>query len=430
MDQAQLIGISIGLGSLAILLLIIFIKSNMVICQPNEIVILSGRKFRQSDGSVRGYRVIRGGRGFKWPFVESVARLSLNNMPVEVRMKKALSAGVIPLNVEGRANVKIAGTPEAGLDNAIERFLGKNPDAVARASQQTIEGCLRGALATMTPEEANAERGKLSSLVTSEAEGRLRRLGIVLDFFLVQSIYDEQGYLDAIARKKSAEVQRDAKIAEAEADAVARKVAAEQKRLGRLAEVAAEHEIIKVENELAVHKATLEAESLRAERRSRMAGEIEQVEQQATLESKRVELSQQREEADTLIPARARAAAAELEARGQAARILEDGKATAEAVALMRKEWGEGQNKDLFLIQMYPELIEKVTSVVAKNLRIDRLTVLDSGSGDGLPSHVKNLTNAAVVMLEQVKNATGMDLTELAKKGGPGAGDLPKELPG
>ena len=66
MDQAQIIGIAIGLGGLALLGLIGFIKSNMVICQPNEIVILSGRKRRQPDGTTVGYRIIRGGRGFKW----------------------------------------------------------------------------------------------------------------------------------------------------------------------------------------------------------------------------------------------------------------------------------------------------------------------------------------------------------------------------
>ena len=77
MDQAQLIGIVLGLGILAAFLIIVFVKANMVICQPNEAVILAGRKRKLSDGTVVGYRVIRGGRGFKRPFVESVKRLPL-----------------------------------------------------------------------------------------------------------------------------------------------------------------------------------------------------------------------------------------------------------------------------------------------------------------------------------------------------------------
>ena len=38
MDQAQLIGIGIGIGALAFMLIVIFIKANMVICRPNEVV--------------------------------------------------------------------------------------------------------------------------------------------------------------------------------------------------------------------------------------------------------------------------------------------------------------------------------------------------------------------------------------------------------
>ena len=65
MDQMQMIGIGIGLGVFVILLLIIFVKSNMVLSQPNELVVIAGRRRKQKDGSVVGYRTIRGGRGFK-----------------------------------------------------------------------------------------------------------------------------------------------------------------------------------------------------------------------------------------------------------------------------------------------------------------------------------------------------------------------------
>ncbi|MEE8077718.1 MAG: hypothetical protein V3T18_01880, partial [Pseudomonadales bacterium] len=74
-------------------------------------------------------------------------------------------------------------------------------------------------------------------------------------------------------------------------------------------------------------------------------------------------------------------------------------------------------------------LTDKVTSVLSDNLRIDRLTILDSGDGEGLPNFVKNLTNSTVTVLEQIKNATGVDLTDLAKRADSG-GDLklPKDL--
>ncbi len=414
MDQAQLTGIALGLGALALLLILVFIKANMIICHPNEVLVLSGRKRKLPDGTVVGYRIIRGGRGFKWPFIESVKRLPLTTRTIDIDLSKVLCAGMIPVNIEGRANVKIAGREEEGLENAIERFLGKGIDAVDRTSKQVLDGSLRGVVATVSPEDANARRLEIAEQTAERAREDLRRLGIVLDFFQIQSISDDQGYLEAIGRKRNAEVLRDAQIAEAQADAEAREVSAEQQRIGREAEIKAEKAIIQHENQLAVQRADLQAEANRAEEKASVAGEIARAEEQVVLETTRAELSAKREEADTVVPARARREAALLKAEGKAAKILENGRAMSEAVELMRNQVQAGATEDLFLIQMLPGLLDKVTRVVADNLRVDKLTILDSGDGEGLPTYVKNLTNSAITMLEQLRNATGVDLERLA----------------
>jgi hypothetical protein len=75
-----------------------------------------------------------------------------------------------------------------------------------------------------------------------------------------------------------------------------------------------------------------------------------------------------------------------------------------------------------------PELMDKVTRVVADNLRVDKLTILDGGSGEGLPSYLKNLTGAAITMMEQLSNATGVDMAKLAKGKESSPGEVPKEL--
>ena len=118
-----------------------------------------------------------------------------------------------------------------------------------------------------------------------------------------------------------------------------------------------------------------------------------------------------------------------MSAEGKAARILEDGRAKAEAVAAMREQWQNGDAQDLFMIQMLPDLVDKVTRVMADNLRIDKLTILDSGDGEGIPSYVKSLANGAVGMMEQMQNATGVDLAKLAEgRTSESAGAVPKEL--
>jgi flotillin len=428
MEQAQIIGIGLGLGVLAVFALIIFIKTNIVICQPNEVVILAGRKRRLKDGTVVGYRIIRGGRGFKRPLLESVMRLPLTTRTIDVHPTKVLCSGMIPVNIEGRANVKLAGREEEGLENAVERFLGKGVDAVDRTAQQVLEGALRGVVATVSPEEANAQRLKLAGEVVERARADLSRLGIVLDYFQIQNISDEQGYLEAIGRQRNAEVLRDARIAEARAESEARQVSAQQGRTGREAEIDAELEIVKRENALAVERAERQAEANRAEQKAGVAGDIARVEEQVGLEAKRVERNAKREEANTVVPAKARHQASVLEARGQAAKILEDGKATAEAIELMRAQWEDGETQELFMIRMLPELLDQATRVIADNLQVERLTILDGGDGEGLPTHVRNLTRSAVVLLEQVKNATGVDLAKLAKRAQEAGVDFPKEL--
>lgn len=428
MDTPQMIGLAVGLGTVAGLLVIIFLKANIILCQPNELVVIAGRQRKLTDGTRVGYRVLRGGRGFRWPLVESVARLPLTSLPVELFIGNAMCQGMIPVRIEAKATVKLAGREVDGMDEAIERFLGKGSDIVTKTAKQALDGALRGVAATLSPEDANAKRLDLAAAAAEKASTDLRRLGIVLDFLQIEEVSDERGYLEAIGRKQNAAVQRDARIAEATADADARRVAAEQKRLGREAEITAEQMIIKHENALEVERAALEAETNRAQARSSVAGDIARVTEEVDLETQRAKRSVKREEADTVVPAKAKREAMMLEAEGRAARILQDGKAKAEAIELLRQQWQNGATENLFLIHLMPELIDKVTRVVADNLRVDKVTILDGGNGEGLPAYVKNLTNSAVVMMELMKNATGVDMAKLAKQRERDAVVIPKEL--
>jgi flotillin len=416
MDVAQITGIAIFFGSIFILLLIAFIRTNVVICKPNEIVIISGRQRKGPDGQKVGYRIIRGGRGFKWPFIESISRLSLNTRTIKINLAKVLCKGMIPIEIEGRANIKLAGRTEEGMENAIERFLGKSEENIDKTAQQVIEGNLRGVLASYSPEDANTQRIEVMRSTTQEARKELKNLGLVLDSFQILSISDDHGHLEAIGRKRNAEVLRDAQVAEARADAEARQVTAEQKKLGREAEIQSELEIVKKENDLAVTRFNLQGEENKASQKAVVAGDIARTTEKIELEKLRVELSAKKQEAETVIPAKARKQAMEMESQGAASRILEDGKATAKAVELMREQWQNGEAHELFMIRMLPDLFDKATRVIADNLHIEKLTILDGGEGgEGMSNYVKNLTRSAVTLIEQLKNSTGVDLGDLAK---------------
>jgi flotillin len=410
-----MVGVWIAAAVISILIILAFIKANLRICHPNEILVFSGKKRKLKDGTVVGYRYIKGGRGLKIPIVESVTRLPLNTIPIELELSGALTNGVIPVNIQAMANVKIAGSEEDGLNNALERFLGRNVTDISQIAKETLEGSLRGVLATLTPEEANSQRLQFAEKVTTEARSDLQNLGLVLDTFKIQDLSDSEGYLDAIGRKKNAEVRRDATIAEANAEAEARQVAAEAKKRGSVAESVSEMNIVEANNKLQVLRAELASETNIAEAKAQVARAIAEVEEQQKLEARRVEMNKSKYQADVVVPAEAHREAKILEAMGEAASIVEDGKATAEAVRLMREQWEKEDTRELFLIQQLPDILDKVTSVIADNLSIDKVTVFDSGNGNGMPTYVKGVTGSVVAIMEQIKNATGLDIPEILR---------------
>ena len=116
-----------------------------------------------------------------------------------------------------------------------------------------------------------------------------------------------------------------------------------------------------------------------------------------------------------IVPARAEKEAQELKAVGEAARIAEDGRATAEAVRVLREQWEKEDTRELFLIQQLPDILDKVTSVVSDNLSIDKVTIVDSGDGHGMPAYVKGVTGSIVAIFEQIKNATGLHIPEILR---------------
>jgi len=412
------IGIALALGAVAIFAIIVFIRVHVVVCAPNEAVIFSGGR--------RGMRILRGGRGFRRPLVESVHRISLNTIPIEVKLGKALSAGMIPLNVEAIATVKISGKTDEGLPAAVERFLGKSSHDIQTVARQTLEGTLRGVIATLTPEEANASRLKLAEAASSTAREDFGRLGLVLDTLQIQHLGDGEGYLDAIGRKQSAAVRRDAVVAEARADAEARDVAASAKRDAVVAETAAEEAIVDAEHAVRMKRAERAETSNRAEAVAEIANRIARVEQERDLENIRVERNRLREQANTVVPAEAAGAASAKAAEGKAAQIREDGRATAEAMSLLREQWEGDAAREIMLLQMLPQLVDKVSHVLHDNLHVERLTVVDGGDGNGIPTHVRGLTGSVAAFLEQLKTATGVDVPGLLSGGENGNGEARK----
>jgi flotillin len=131
-----------------------------------------------------------------------------------------------------------------------------------------------------------------------------------------------------------------------------------------------------------------------------------------------VETNKLKYQAEVVIPAEAEKEAQQMKAIGAAAFTFEEGKAKADALKLLREQWEHPNSKDLFMIQLLPELVGHVSKVIASNLNVERLTVVDggSGSGGGLPHLVGNLAGSVNSFFEQMKTLTGLDLAKLMEE--------------
>ena len=411
----------VGLALVALILIFIF-KSLIIICPPNRVAVISGRKRQLSDGREVGYRLLQGGRTIRIPLIERVNWMDLNTIPLQVAVTNAYSRGTIPLNVEGIANVKVS-SREGLLENAAERFLGRSSAQIGQIAKETLEANLRGVLATLSPEEVNEDRLKFSHQLINEADDDIKTLGLELDVLKIQNVTDDVEYLTSVGRQLTAKVVRDARVAEAERRAEAEKAEANSRQVGQIAGIEADKAIVVEQNALRVRTAELEAVSNAREEEALVAGDVARVVASQELEGQRIELETRRVEAAVVVPARADLEAKQLEARAEAASIIEDGKAQVEVFRLLTDQYqaaGE-DGHHVLVLNMLPDLIDKIVATV-QGVNIDRVAVVDANSdraasgGGGIPGLVAQLPAALVSLTEQIEAATGVDILDSLRR--------------
>ncbi len=423
------IPIVIGALVLAGIVLTLVISKLIYICPPNRVLIFSGtsRKVVNSEGANRevGYRLVQGGRGIRIPLMERVDHLDLTIMIIDLRVQGAYAKGGIPLNVEGIANVKISSN-EATLANAIERMLGKPREEIMRVARETLEGNLRGVLATMTPEEVNQDRVKFATELLHEADRDLSGLGLELDTLKIQSVSDDRGYLDSLGRRQSAELLMRSRVAEAENRALAAEKNAANLEASEIATVQAAIANARADAQKRIVDALTRKSAMVAEQRGEVLAAVARANadvpvQQAHLEQVRLRLL-----ADEIKPAEARRSLKIEAARGNAAKVVEEGKATANALRELAETWrlSGDSAREIVVAQKLQSLVGTLMSTVPSS-PIDKVTFIDRKLSEGNDLAVK-----AAITSEQLKHTMGIDVPALLNKiAGNKGGDKAPSLP-
>jgi flotillin len=451
---------------------------------PDKAMVVFGKKHK--GGAGKGFTILRGGGKFIIPIVEEVAFLPLDVRTLEIVVTDIVTdvkAAGARVDIKAVAQIKVASDPDS-LNTAAEQLLHKSDAEINEIARKTLEGHVRGICATMTVEDINSERDKMSENVQKQAAKDLRNMGMEIRSFVIKEVEDKQGYLDALGRGITAEVKRTARIREAEANRDATIKEADAARDGEKANAEAEAKVAVFhrDRDIIRQKAEGEVERERANReiafniqdakrqqeliREKMQIDIEERQKRIELQEKEILRKEKEQVAMQVVPAKAEAdakvAAADgekiktikiaegqrgkltLEAEGEAAKILKEGtaeadiiklKGLAEAEAIKAKGLAEAEAMEKkaeawrkygsaavtqMIVEQLPEIVKQASLPLEG---VEKVIVLGSEGPAGL---VHKTVDIAAQMPALVKSLTGMDVTELVSKVA-GLTDLGKE---
>jgi flotillin len=438
---------------------------------PNEVLVISGRRHAALDvvtgeKTTRNYRIVKGGGAFIWPVLERVDDLSLEIMTIDVVTPKVYTILGVPITVDGVAQIKVRGD-DVSIATASEQFLSKSADEIRNVALQTLEGHLRAILGTLSVEEIYKDRDAFAARVQDVAAGDLANMGLSIVSFTIKDIRDDQGYLDALGRKRTAEVKRDAQIGEAEAARDATIASAQARQEGETAKYQAETKIAEAEKDFQVQKADYDAQTNRKKAEAELAYTLQQnitnqevkaeevqvevVERQKRIEVQEQEVQRKEKELEatvkkpaeaeqyriqTLANAKKHQTLTEAEGQAAASRSIGEGEADAnkarglaeaeiirqqgfsEAEAMEKKALSWQMYNQAAIIQQIIEALPEIAAAVAQPLsQTERIVVINSGGdgGAGASKVTQDVTNIVAQVPATVEALTGIDLTETLK---------------
>ncbi len=445
---------------------------------PNEVLIVSGRKHRLSDGTSVGFRIVKGGGTFVIPVVEKVDILSLELLTIDVQTPEVYTSKGVPVKVDGVAQIKVKGD-DVSIRTSAEQFLSKRTEDIKNIAMQTLEGHLRAILGTMTVEEIYQNRDAFASKVQEVAAGDMANMGLGIVSFTIRDIRDTQGYLDALGKPRIAQVKRDAQIAQAEADRDAMIKSSQAQQAGQEAKFVADTKIAEAQRDYQSNVAQYQAAVNQKKAEADLAYDLQKyktgqlvkaeevqvniIEKQKQIELQEQEIKRRQKEleanvqkpadaeryrVETLANAKkfqleteAAGAASATKATGfanadvvkatgmaegeankarglaEAAIIEAQGKATAEAMRMKAESFKQYNEAAVIqmIVQVLPEVAGKISEPLAKT---EKMVIINSGSGSG--GAASKVTGEVAHIIGQlppvIESLTGIKLEQLLSK--------------
>ncbi len=471
MDAAGVIAIVVGLV-LVLLLLLGLVATMFRKVGPNQALIVYG---------FGGTKVVKGSGKVVWPMVQHARELSLELMSFDVAPVQDLytSQGVA-VNVEAVAQIKVKSDPVSIL-TAAEQFLNKDLGHREGLIRLVMEGHLRGIVGQLTVEQIVKEPEMVADRMRANVAEDMSKMGLEVISFTIREVRDNNDYIMNMGRPDVASVKRSADIATAEADRDTAIKRAQAMREAKIAEAVAEQEKVIAETasqtrqaeamrdldlKKAEYLASVQAQTAAADKayeiqanvqQQKVTAEqvrIEEVRKQgeiavqeaeiqrrekeliatvlraAEIERRRIETLAEAERQRQVLQATGTAEAARLEGQAQAevtkvrglaeAEIIR-AKGEAEAGAMEVKAGAYQQYNQAAVIDKLLTGMPEVVRALAEPLtKVDRITVVSTGDGDGSGAGLNRVTADIGTMVAQVpalfEGLTGVNVGDLMRQ--------------
>jgi len=421
---------------------------------PNEVLIIAGGRKRTvvgPDGTkVKvGYRYRLGGGTFVLPFAETVYRLPMDVISLNIKTPEVLTHSGVPIMAEATAQVKVDSS-DLAIRLAAEQFLGVGKDGIRDVALNVLEGHTREVMGTMTVEQIYRGRQEFSARVSEAVKPDLSRMGLVMLSFALKDISDAQGFLDSLSKPQIAAAKRDASIAEAETEKESIVKSSQARKEGEVARLAAEAQIAKAqweneakkaESQVMVNQRKAQADFSYELERYRLSQQIKKeeatmkaIEKSEAIKLEELEIARREKELESSVikPADARkyqikseAEAEEFriqaEAKGKAEAMRAEGeveaelvkkKGLAEAEAMTKKAQAWEKYNQAAVLEMYLKTLPDLAKAVSEPLsKVGKIVVV--GGGDKSLGTTKITAQVAEVLAQMpdvVQSLTGIDI--------------------
>lgn len=378
-----------------VVIILAILASGYVKAPPDTAFIISGFQ--------KGQRILIGKAGIKLPFFERLDKLSLKLVAIDVKTSDAVpTADYINIQVDAAVNIKVGDEPQK-LQKASQNFLNRDSEYIAKVAREVLEGNMREIVGKMRLEEMVSDRQKFAELVKENAEPDLAAMGLDIISFNVQNFVDSNQVIENLGIDNIVKIKKSAAIARANSEKEIKIAQARANKEANDERVLAETEIAKKNNDLAIKSAELKKES------DIKKAEADQFEKIREAEAKKAQAEAQRYAMEQ--------EALGIKAKGEAEAASIRAQALAEAEGMEKKAEAYQRYNKAAMAEMMIKVLPEIAGKIAEPLsQIDKITIIGGGSEDnGIGSVAGNVPVVMAKLFESMKEATGVDLSEIMR---------------